>query len=890
MDLRASRIQAHRTTADHSRHTRRSRGSRSSSQREALPALAMGRRSSRGIDPHSLSLHHEELQQQDERLREWELSTQQWVAGLSPRGEGRSTSRSRRSLDNQRQELQQQPQQQPGSVAAAAAQSAAPGGAGPDVRYEYQDTQHYSEYHMPYAAPAAMHGGSIDEQPHAAQLPADESLDDRSDSSSSSSSSSLLDDSLPQAASVPTSPSPRSVSAADDTSALPSPVSTRHTNTSYEPPATATGSEPEPAGHRPSTDQGHHSIMSAHIMSAHVPEPQPQPQLPPPAQAERSPELRQVASVLLYESSTPGWGSAGPPATAPATETAQAAAPCMPQLTESPHGSFSSDAAAAAAAAAAAEAELSAAGAVAAIALASSTRRHDDSSSSGAARSPPARHQHSRSRGSSAAASPLAHHQQHNTAAGSAPPLVSQRPQDPRLQQAWAEAEAQGLLQPADSSVQPMRASSRAGRLSSTGPRHKPHRESRRSRAASHSPDGRRRLPHLAPTQEDLSAGIPPAFEGEGMHPEHQPHHYRSRRRTQQHAAMQEHSGEAAGARHQHSPGKPEELPLGCSDAAEQRPGSLGSGRSRHSLDLQDHHAQGGGGSAEPHRRRSTERRSNSLEMRRQAVLPAAELEQQQCRRRSLESSGGGSSSHRQHELLSGTPSPAGPECSTSPGMSDSRDQQRGSRSRSGSQRLLASSGGSSRGGTPGAAPGDKPQQVADMEQGAHTSSRRDQPQRHSSFPSARSRQHDTVLIWSDEDAAVPGPARVRSHSPGSRRSRSSGQQQQLGKHDVGASRHRLASSSTRWLDGAGHRRTASGTPTHQQREADVVGSDLTDLANCCAICMDHAVAIQLTSCAHTLCMQCAFHLCSKGNATPLCPFCRTPIAGFDPTAIAQQA
>lgn len=48
-----------------------------------------------------------------------------------------------------------------------------------------------------------------------------------------------------------------------------------------------------------------------------------------------------------------------------------------------------------------------------------------------------------------------------------------------------------------------------------------------------------------------------------------------------------------------------------------------------------------------------------------------------------------------------------------------------------------------------------------------------------------------------------------------------------------------------------------------------------------CAICMDRAACARISSCAHGMCLQCAFLLCAKGRAAPNCPFCRQPIDGF---------
>lgn len=51
--------------------------------------------------------------------------------------------------------------------------------------------------------------------------------------------------------------------------------------------------------------------------------------------------------------------------------------------------------------------------------------------------------------------------------------------------------------------------------------------------------------------------------------------------------------------------------------------------------------------------------------------------------------------------------------------------------------------------------------------------------------------------------------------------------------------------------------------------------------ARTCAICMDRWVGISL-GCGHQMCVPCAFQLCGKVRAAPLCPFCRDPIAGFE--------
>lgn len=60
-------------------------------------------------------------------------------------------------------------------------------------------------------------------------------------------------------------------------------------------------------------------------------------------------------------------------------------------------------------------------------------------------------------------------------------------------------------------------------------------------------------------------------------------------------------------------------------------------------------------------------------------------------------------------------------------------------------------------------------------------------------------------------------------------------------------------------------------------------GSSLSsdDDRGVCAICMDLPVAVQVASCQHGLCVQCAFQLTVKGRELPSCPFCRQKISGF---------
>ena len=62
-------------------------------------------------------------------------------------------------------------------------------------------------------------------------------------------------------------------------------------------------------------------------------------------------------------------------------------------------------------------------------------------------------------------------------------------------------------------------------------------------------------------------------------------------------------------------------------------------------------------------------------------------------------------------------------------------------------------------------------------------------------------------------------------------------------------------------------------------------GSLAEEEAGTCPICMDRPVALQVSRCAHGLCLLCAFQLCSKGRNAPLCPFCRQTIGDFEAAA-----
>ena len=52
-----------------------------------------------------------------------------------------------------------------------------------------------------------------------------------------------------------------------------------------------------------------------------------------------------------------------------------------------------------------------------------------------------------------------------------------------------------------------------------------------------------------------------------------------------------------------------------------------------------------------------------------------------------------------------------------------------------------------------------------------------------------------------------------------------------------------------------------------------------------CGICLDEHVNVSINGCCHKLCGTCALKLCEVNKKPPLCPFCRTFIEGFHPTA-----
>jgi hypothetical protein len=50
-----------------------------------------------------------------------------------------------------------------------------------------------------------------------------------------------------------------------------------------------------------------------------------------------------------------------------------------------------------------------------------------------------------------------------------------------------------------------------------------------------------------------------------------------------------------------------------------------------------------------------------------------------------------------------------------------------------------------------------------------------------------------------------------------------------------------------------------------------------------CAICMDAVLEVSIGGCGHALCRRCAYQLCARGLASPICPFCRGAIQQFQP-------
>ncbi|EIE20806.1 hypothetical protein COCSUDRAFT_54237 [Coccomyxa subellipsoidea C-169] len=53
-----------------------------------------------------------------------------------------------------------------------------------------------------------------------------------------------------------------------------------------------------------------------------------------------------------------------------------------------------------------------------------------------------------------------------------------------------------------------------------------------------------------------------------------------------------------------------------------------------------------------------------------------------------------------------------------------------------------------------------------------------------------------------------------------------------------------------------------------------------------CAICMDSGLEISIAGCGHSLCGRCAYQLCARGLAAPVCPFCRGVIQQFEPMIV----
>lgn len=45
---------------------------------------------------------------------------------------------------------------------------------------------------------------------------------------------------------------------------------------------------------------------------------------------------------------------------------------------------------------------------------------------------------------------------------------------------------------------------------------------------------------------------------------------------------------------------------------------------------------------------------------------------------------------------------------------------------------------------------------------------------------------------------------------------------------------------------------------------------------------MDAQLEVAVGGCGHALCTRCAYQLCARGLAAPVCPFCRRAIQRFE--------
>ncbi|KAG1666453.1 hypothetical protein FOA52_015123 [Chlamydomonas sp. UWO 241] len=79
---------------------------------------------------------------------------------------------------------------------------------------------------------------------------------------------------------------------------------------------------------------------------------------------------------------------------------------------------------------------------------------------------------------------------------------------------------------------------------------------------------------------------------------------------------------------------------------------------------------------------------------------------------------------------------------------------------------------------------------------------------------------------------------------------------------------------------GLGAAGASTGGGTADEDAHSEVWSEVDD--GVCSICMDQAVAVQVSGCQHGLCVLCAFQLTVKGRELPICPFCRKKIPAFE--------
>ncbi|BDA42334.1 probable E3 ubiquitin-protein ligase XBOS32 at N-terminal half [Coccomyxa sp. Obi] len=71
--------------------------------------------------------------------------------------------------------------------------------------------------------------------------------------------------------------------------------------------------------------------------------------------------------------------------------------------------------------------------------------------------------------------------------------------------------------------------------------------------------------------------------------------------------------------------------------------------------------------------------------------------------------------------------------------------------------------------------------------------------------------------------------------------------------------------------------------PGRHGKGKERAGSSAKAWTEMCAICMDAGLEISIGGCGHSLCSRCAYQLCARGLAAPVCPFCRGVIQQFEP-------